>query len=153
MANGHSVIPIDDGLLAKETIEYLQNEMVYVSSNIPSGRFPTLVELRNVIHESGYQLEEAQDWYVTSDEDHTEIWFKGESREENTSIEFWFRRGDIIVLDIMQKLANQCGSCIVADHSGAGTILIVPERVSGKWYSNSEESEKGAKDGTKSLSK
>lgn len=130
MANGHSVIPIDDSLLAKESIQWLQNEAIYVPTNVPKGRFPTLAELRHAIHEFGYQLEETHDWYVTSDDDHTEIWFKGE-RSENAPTEFWFRRGDLIVLDIMQSLANQCGSVWVIDHSGAGEILIVPNSVFG----------------------
>lgn len=125
MANGHSVIPLDGEKLAKESIKYVEVEMVYVPENVPVGRFPTLTELREVILAFDYQLEEKHDWYVTSNDDHTEIWFS-----ENGG--FWFRRGDIIVLNIMQSLANQCGSFLVWDHTGAGIILIVPDSMFGE---------------------
>ena len=129
MANGHSIIPI-----RKEDYDslkgHLNEEMVYPPINLPEGRFPTLAELRQIIHDSGYKLEEAQDWYVTSATDFTEIWFPDDSKkEEHLPTEFWFRRGSVIVLDIVQKLANLCGSFYVCDHSGFVNVLILPNSV------------------------
>ena len=129
MANGHSVIPIDSGQLANDSIEWVKVDMVFVAANLPQGRFPTLRELRQIIHDLSYDLEETHDWYVTSEDDFTEIWFRGNNGLEETPIEFWFRRGYIIVLDIMQHIANRCGSFIVVDHSGAVTVVIVPDSV------------------------
>lgn len=129
MATGHSVIPLDGGKDASAAIEWLKVAMVYVPDDLPPGRFPTVAELRHAIHEFGYQLEETHDWYVTSDDDHTEIWFSDGIGAEDQPTGFWFRRGHLITLDIIQSLANQCGSFIVADHSSAGYIVIVPDSV------------------------
>lgn len=131
MANGHTIIPIDGSELANSSLDYVRDWLMYASPDLPRGRFPTLTELRRVIVESGYELKETHDWYVTSDDDHTEIWFSGDERSEHAPSKFWFRRGSIIVLDIMQKLANQCGSFLVVDHSGAVSVLIVPDSVFG----------------------
>lgn len=128
MANSHSVIPFDDEQLAnKEVIEFLNYEMVFAPKGLPLGRFPALTELRHAIQETGYALEEENDWYVTSDDDHTEIWFNGEIPQEDSPSEFWFRRGDLIVLDIAQSVANQCGSLIVIDSAGSVAVLLVPD--------------------------
>lgn len=130
MSNGHTIIPIDGSELANESLNYVKDRMLFSLDSLPKGRFPTLHELRQVINESGYDLEETHDWYVTSDNDFTEIWFSDETkRDEDSPTHFWFRRGSIIVLDIMQKLANQCGSFLVVDHSGAVAVLIVPDSV------------------------
>jgi Uma2 family endonuclease len=129
MANGHTIIPLDDSELAKSSLKYVNDRLVYDREDLPKGRFPTLSELRKVIIESGYELEETHDWYVTSDDDFTEIWFSDGARPEHQSKKIWFRRGSIIILDIMQKLANQCGSFLVVDHSGAVAVLIVPDSV------------------------
>lgn len=131
MANGYSVIPIDDSKLARESLEYLIGEFLYAPETVPPGRFPTLSELRRAIQEYGYTLEETGDWYVTSPQDHTEIWFSGAVPGEDQPSAFWFRRGDTIVLNIMQALANTCGSFVVADHTGAPSILILPDSMFG----------------------
>jgi hypothetical protein len=130
MATGHSVIPIDDEQLTeKGVLEYLKDTMIFVPANIPRGRFPTLTELRHSIQQLGYDLEETHDWYVTSKDDSTEIWFSSKNREENAPVEFWFRRGANIVWNITQALTNECGSLLVLNHSGSPNILFVPETV------------------------
>jgi hypothetical protein len=132
MANGHTVIPLDGSDTAIQCIEYLNNSrMIFVPVNLPSGRFPTLTELRQAINDLGYTIDERQDWYVSSADDHTEIWFSDGTSDWYRTTSFWFRRGWLIVLNIMQRLANQCGSFMVADHSGASTIVIVPDSVVG----------------------
>jgi len=108
---------------------YLAEEMIFIPDNLPRGRFPTRSELRNSIHEFGYSLEEGHDWYVTSEDDGTEIWFRSESREDDFPIEFWFRRGGLIVLNIAQSLTNKCGSFLVASHSGSPIVLLVPDMI------------------------
>lgn len=137
MANGHTIIPVNDSILAQDSIEYLKNEMVFIPEHLPEGRFPTLAELRQAILALGFKLEETHDWYVTSEDDHTEIWFSEPVDSEDEPISLWFRRGDLIILDILQNLAGQCGSFIVIDHSGAGVILIVPDSVFGMADSSS----------------
>ena len=130
MANGHSIIPLDDKQIADPgVVQYLAEDMVFFPENLPRGRFPTLSELRDAIHELDYELEETHDWYVTSKDDHTEIWFRDDSSAENSPIEFWFRRGGIIVLDIAQAIANRCGSCFVVDHGGAPIVFLVPDAI------------------------
>jgi bifunctional pyridoxal-dependent enzyme with beta-cystathionase and maltose regulon repressor activities len=82
MANGYTIIPIDGSELSNSSLDYVRDRLIYVSPDLPKGRFPTRTELRQVIVESGYELEETHDWYVTSDDDHTEIWFSGDERSE-----------------------------------------------------------------------
>lgn len=131
MANGHSIIPLDGGEVATGILEWLEERMIFVPDNLPTGRFPTPKELRHVIQKSDYDLEESQDWYVTADNDHTEIWFPDGNADEDVSTQFWCRRGGIIVLDIMQKLSNHCGSFTILDHSGAVSVFILPDSVFG----------------------
>ncbi len=128
MSTGHSVIPFNGKYLAKYgAAQYLEEQLVFAPQALPKGRFPTLKELRESIQELGYQLEETQDWYVTSEDDFTEIWFKDGERYEDSPSEFWFRRGGFIVLDIGQTIANRCGSIISVNHSGAPVVLLVPD--------------------------
>src|SRR4051812_36827101 len=101
--------------------------MVFAPNALSDGRFPRLIELRRAIHGLGYALEEVHDWYVTLDDDFTEIWFSGEIRQEDSSTRFWFRCGDLIVLDIAQAIANQCGSIVVIDHSSSVAVLLVTD--------------------------
>ena len=130
MANGYSVLPINDKQLADQTVtQYLADCMIFVPENLRHGRFPTITELRESIQELGYSLEEGGDWYVTSEDDFTEIWFNGDNKTENSPIDFWFRRGGLIVLDIAQSISNRCGSLVVASHSGSPVVLLVPDTV------------------------
>src|SRR5258708_40114506 len=108
MATGHSVIPVDHArATSADVIEFLTHEMVFAPETLPPSRFPTLTELRHAIHDLGYDLEEAHDWFVTSEDDFTEIWFSGGIIHEEGPVDFWFRRGHLIVLDIAQAIANQ----------------------------------------------
>jgi hypothetical protein len=131
MANGHSIVPTDHEYLLTnaEFREELEQLHVYIPANLPHGRFPTLSQLRGIIQQLGFELEESGDWWVTSKDDYTHIWFKTEDRQENSVVEFWCRRGGIIVLDIVQMIANQQGSFLVTDQSGAITILLAPIQV------------------------
>jgi hypothetical protein len=127
MANGHSIVPTNDkNLNHSDILELMEEQIIVFPDNLPHGQFPTLAELRGIIHTLGFELEESYDWYVTSKDDFTEIWFKTEDRQENRPIEFWCRRGHIIVLDIVQAIANKHGSFLVIDQSGLTTIVLVP---------------------------
>ncbi len=128
MANGHSLFPVDDRILAENGAEeYLAEQQVFIPAYLPRGRFPSPNELRQAIQELGFALEESGDWYVTSKDDHTEIWFKTDTQYPNSPTEFWFRRGQPIVLDLTQRLANTCGSLLIFDHSGREPVLLVPD--------------------------
>ncbi|MBE9479393.1 MAG: hypothetical protein IMY80_05455 [Chloroflexi bacterium] len=130
MSTHHSMIPVGDEQLRNgAVVKFLDDEMVFIPETLPRGRFPTITELRHSIHELGYSLEEEHDWNVTSDDDFTEIWFKAENKKDDSPIELWFRRGDLIVLNIAQALVNRCGSLLVVSHSGLPVVLLVPDEV------------------------
>ncbi len=130
MATGHSVVVLNDKFFNAGFVDYLANEDVFALKTLPHGRFPTLSELRRCLHELGYDVKEAQDWYVTSEDDFTEIWFRDDTPKEDQPAEFWFRRGHHIVLHLSQKIANCCGSLVVFDHSGTyPPLLFVPDAV------------------------
>lgn len=121
------VVPIHpETRFYNSVLDSLNEEMVFVPPHIPYGHFPTPAELREIIHKLAYKLEENREWWVTSEKDHTEIWFKGKQRKENSPIEFSFHRGSIIVLDVMQAVVNQCGSFMVVGTSGVPMMLLVP---------------------------
>lgn len=129
MANGHSIVPLDGSRFAIDSLNWLRNERIYASDNLPTGRFPTEDELRDTLGKLGYRVDERGDWDIFSKDDYTQVWFnEGEGRPNS----FWFRHGGVIVLDIMQSLANQCGSFIAADHSHMSIIVVVPDSVFGE---------------------
>ncbi len=128
MATGNTIIPINNsGEYIDEFLAWSKSDMGFLPQSLPQGRFPTLIELRKAIHDLGYKLEESHDWYVSSDIDLTEIWFREEFKDENKPIEFWCRRGQVIVLNIIQQLAHLCGGFAVINHSMALPIIIVPD--------------------------
>lgn len=128
MAVGYSVIPLDDENLGSEGfIQFLTDDGLFFPDPMPHGRFPTLTELRQVLHQLGYKVEEGVDWYVSSENDFTEIWFRGDDRPEDRPIVFWFRRGGSIVLHITQAVANLCGGFIVLSESSSLPVLLLSD--------------------------
>lgn len=130
MATGTIFIPVGEKEYDDpKFLEWLDIEGCFLPEKLPKGRFPSLTELRTAIQRLGYKLEEAGDWYVTSDNDYTEVWFSSDPEKDDQLIDFWCRRGNIIAVDIGQSVANLCGSVIAINHSDGIPVLIVPDEI------------------------
>jgi hypothetical protein len=127
MSWGYRVIPINDEISASD-IKMLEEDMLLVPSHIPKGRFPSRNELREIIHELDFSLDE-EEWRVASDYDHTYIWFRDESIDEDQPAEFSFERGYLVVTEMSQEIANRFGSLVLVGDTGFPPTLFLPEVV------------------------
>lgn len=126
MSTSNSLIPFGSEHL-KDAGEWLADEGVFFPETLRHGRFPSQNELRQAINALGFKIEEQNDWYVTSEDDSTEIWFRGDQAKGDQPVEFWCRRGEIIALDIAQSITNLCGAFIVVHDSDGLPVLIAPD--------------------------
>ena len=121
MSNSDIVIPLGEGKAAQESIAWLQDNIVLFAPEIyPNGRFPTEAELLDAIKNLGFELEKSN-W------EYEEI-LEALPLNQHGSDSAYFRSTGI-TLDIMQQLANICGTFLVVDTSGSRQILIVPDSV------------------------
>lgn len=126
MATGNTIIPFGSEQF-QEASDWFNEVDVFFPDTLRHARYPTQNELLKAIDALGFELEEANDWYVTSKNDFTEIWFSSDPGKGDTPVEFWCRRGNEIALDIGQSITNVCGSLIVINHSDTRPVLLVPD--------------------------
>lgn len=131
MSSGQSMIPIGNEEFPIRILkEYFIEQTIFISNNLPVGRYPTTNELREAILGLGLNLEELEkDWLVSAENDATTIWFTENKKNNNMPVEISFRGGGPIILDIAQALSNRCGSFFVVAHSGSYGIIILSDDV------------------------
>lgn len=130
MSNSFGVIPLDNRQSAQEAIAWLQDKMIlFVPETYPQGRVPTRIEFKKAITELGYTLEHSADKYPATKIDFTPFLEVLPIRQSSQPDIIWFEYGNILLIDLIQQLANSCGSFLIVDGSGGTQILIVPDRV------------------------
>ena len=131
MTNLYIVRPIKVDEYSEEVNAYLEYYQFYLPVNPPPGRYPTYAELRIALHKLGFKFDEEYG-DIRSEKDGTSVPPpRANGADADKPVKLSFERGGTIVLDIVQKLSNKCGSFMVADGSGAVAVLIVPDSIFG----------------------
>ena len=129
----YSVVTLAECMQNPATLDWLMQTQASVPEMIPPGRYPTPVEIRDVIENSvgikaTYQVSSSV-WQVTVTSRKDVSWatlaVQDYCGDEEAPCRFYFSGGwDELILLVTSKLARQCGPMVLLHDSGAAPQVV-----------------------------
>ena len=129
----YSVVTLAECMQNPATLDWLMQTQASVPEMIPPGRYPTPVEIRDVIENSvgikaTYQVSSSV-WQVSVTSRKDVSWatlaIQDYCGDEEAPCRFYFSGGwDELILLVTSKLARQCGPMVLLHDSGAAPQVV-----------------------------